>query len=65
MVDNSICLDIKTLTHVVYQRTKGRLGLYLGEFVNGEFVVTVDTIKHLEIEDSERIRQYLRSVCPF
>ena len=65
MEDNSICLDIKTLTHIVYQRTKGRLRLYLGEFVNGEFVVTDETIKHLEIENSEKVREYLRSVCPF
>lgn len=65
MEDNSLYLDIKTLTHIIHQRTKGRLKLYLGEFIDGEFVVTTDTIKHLEIEDSERIKEYLRSVCPF
>lgn len=65
MVDNSILLDIKTFDHKVHNRTKGRLRLYLGQFQNDEFIITVDTIKNLAEEEQIKIKGYLKSVAPF
>lgn len=62
MDDNSILLDRKTLEHKVHNRTKGRLRLYLGEFVNGEFVTTVETIKYLSDEEQAKIKEHIRSI---
>ena len=62
MDDNSILLDITTLEHKVHNRTKGKLRLYLGEFINGEFVTTVDTIKHLNEEEQSKIKEHIMSI---
>lgn len=65
MENNSILLDIKTFDHKVHNRTKGRLRLYLGEFQNGNFIITIDTIKNLAEEEQVKIKGYLKSVAPF
>jgi hypothetical protein len=63
MVINSLSVDINTFQFEVNNRTKGkRLRLYLGEFIDGEFIVTVDTIKNLEIEKEQLVRDNVRTI---
>jgi hypothetical protein len=63
MVINSLSVDINTFQFEINNRTKGkRLRLYLGEFINGEFIVTVDTIQNLELEKEQLVRDNVRTI---
>jgi hypothetical protein len=60
---NSLSVDINTFQFEVNNRTKGkRLRLYLGEFINGEFIVTVDTIMDLDADKEQFVRDNIRSI---
>lgn len=60
---NSLSVDINTFQFEVNNRTKGkRLRLYLGEFIDGEFVVTADTIKNLDLKKEQLIRDNVRII---
>lgn len=63
MVINSLSVDINTFQFEINNRTKGkRLRLYLGEFIDGEFIVTVDTIQNLELEKEQLVRDNVRTI---
>jgi len=66
MENNSFYLDIKTFEYHVYNRvvTDGRMRLYLGEFINGDFKTTVDTIQELDIDIQNSIKDFIREEWP-
>jgi hypothetical protein len=61
-IKNVLFVDIKTLKYKVANRTKGRLRLFLGEFKDEEFIITVDTIKDLEDMEQKKLRGYIKSM---
>jgi hypothetical protein len=63
--DNSLVLDVNTLDYIIHNRKKGRLKLYLGEFTNGEFKKTVETIKDLDIENQTRLKNHIRTLVQY
>ena len=60
--NNSLLVDINTFKYEVYNRTRGRLRIYLGEFIDGEFIIKVETIKHLEPALEVRIRSLIKTI---
>jgi hypothetical protein len=54
--ENCILLDVTTLDFKIHKRTRGRLRLYLGAFDEGEFKITIPTIKALNAEAERNIR---------
>jgi len=58
--DNSILLDVNTGNYRVHNRTRGRLRLYLGSFQDGDFFITVPTIKAVPFETDQMIREIVR-----
>lgn len=60
--NNSLLVDIKTLKYNVHNKTKGRIRIHLGEFINDEFNITVNTIKDLDDLEQSKLRGYIKSI---
>jgi len=60
--DNSFLFDLNTSEHKILNWKKGRLRLYLGKFENDEFIPTVNTIKELDIDEQNRVRESIRNI---
>jgi len=60
--ENTFLFDLNTSEHKIPHWKKGRLRLYLGKFENGEFTQTVSTIKELDIDEQNKVRESIRNI---
>lgn len=61
MEPNSILFDLNKQAARVYNRTSGKMRLYLGESDGSKFDQTVDSIKSLDEEDAKLIKEKIQS----
>ncbi len=61
-IKNALFLDINTLKYKIQNKTRGRVRIFLGEFVGDDFNITVDTIQNLESQEQSKLRGYIKSI---
>lgn len=58
--DNNVLFDVRTGKCIVHNRTRGKMRLFLGEFRDGEFHITLPTIMAINASTADQVREACR-----